>query len=165
MSQTPGGTAGVKPRIRNMLPSDLDSVVSIEERSFPNPWTRDQFMAELGRKPVSRCYVSVKEGGGEGRISEEIVTGFIMAWLVADELHITNLAVDPEMRRTGAAASLLGKSMREAMQLGAKWCQLEVRASNKPAQNLYRRFGFRPLGIRKRYYHNGEDAVVMGREI
>jgi len=97
--------------------------------------------------------------------SERPIVGFIMAWLVQDEFHITNLAVAPEARGCGVAAMLLEQALLEATETGALWCQLEVRASNAPAIGLYRRSGFRPLGKRKRYYHNGEDAVVMGREL
>jgi ribosomal-protein-alanine N-acetyltransferase len=153
-----------------MLPSDLDTVIRIEEQSFPHPWTFGQFMSELQRESVSRCHVAVMEDHeayparhtSPGTLS---VVGFIMAWLAADELHITNLAVAPEARRCGVASALLEHSIREAVEVGADWCQLEVKVSNTPARGLYMRSGFKPLGIRKGYYHNGEDAVVMGREL
>lgn len=155
------GTSKIRPLvIRSMTLSDLDSVVRIEELSFPHPWTRDQFTTELDRGPVSRCHVAVMEDDGTGPVA-----GFIMAWLVEDELHITNLAVAPEVRRGGVAAVLLEQSILEATELGAIWCQLDVRATNTAARGLYSRFGFKPLGTRKRYYHNGEDAVVMGKEL
>lgn len=150
--------------IRPMLSSDLDSVISIEELSFLHPWTRDQFMVELGREPISQCHVAVWEGS-ENVLEKGTIAGFIMAWLVVDELHINNLAVAPEARRNGIAAALLENSFREAIDLGAGWCQLEVRASNTPARGLYRRYGFKPLGKRKRYYLNGEDAVVMAKDL
>ena len=151
--------------------SDLDSVVRIEDLSFPNPWTRDQFLTELQRGPVSHCHVAVMddskdtETGNDHPSGTGPIKGFIMAWLVADELHITNLAVAPQMRRCGIAAALLEESVRRGARAGAVWCQLEVRASNSPARELYKRLGFKPLGKRKGYYCNGEDAVVMGREL
>jgi ribosomal-protein-alanine N-acetyltransferase len=160
----------IQLHIRSMAPSDLDSVIRIEKQSFPYPWTREQFMTELGRKPVSRCHVAVA-GDHEVYPVQDVssfkgpVVGFIMAWLVEDELHITNLAVAPEARRGGVAAAILEHSILEAVEHGAVWCQLDVRASNTPARELYNRFGFKPLGTRKGYYHNGEDAVVMGRNL
>jgi ribosomal-protein-alanine N-acetyltransferase len=158
------GTSKIKhPVIRSMTLLDLDSVIRIEELSFPHPWTRDQFTTELDQEPVSRCHVAVIEDDG-GSASGPVL-GFIMAWLVVDELHITNLAVAPEVRRGGVAAVLLEQSILEATELGAIWCQLEVRATNTAARGLYRRFGFKPLGTRKRYYHDGEDAVVMGKDL
>jgi len=151
--------------------SDLDSVIRIEDLSFPQPWTRDQFLTELQRGPVSHCHVAVMRGsedtgtGNDLAPGEEPIVGFIMAWLVADELHITNLAVAPEMRRCGIAAALFEESISSGAGMGAVWCQLEVRASNSPARELYKRLGFKPLGKRKGYYCNGEDAVVMGKEL
>ncbi len=156
--------------IRAMDHSDLDSVIHIEKHSFLHPWTRDHFISELQRGTVSRCYValtvenkgadSVEPGSGEGRIS-----GYLMAWHVADEIHITNLAVLPEERRRGIAVALIRHSLKEAAATGAIWCQLEVRISNAPAKELYGRLGFKPFGIRKGYYRDGEDALVMGKDL
>ena len=159
-----------QPIIKPMVPSDLDSVVRIEEHSFQHPWARDQFMDELERGLVSRCHVALMvdsedDTAQNATSSNGPVVGFIMTWLVADELHITNIAVGPEARRGGVAAALLEHSIGEAIELGAQWCQLEVRISNRPARELYDRFGFKSLGIRKRYYPNGEDAVVMGKDL
>ena len=142
----------------------------IELDSFQLPWTREQFLAELERGDIAHCHVAVLsrrvEGGDvEGAGSTGPIGGFITAWMAGDELHITNLAVCPAFRRSGIAVSLLERSLDEAAARGARWCQLEVRDSNVPAISLYRRFGFGPLGIRRRYYHDGEDAVVMGREL
>ena len=156
--------------IRKMATSDLDPVIQIEELSYAHPWTLDQFLAELEHETVSRCYVALKieNGGcltGSAPVAGSTVVGFIMAWLVADELHINNLAVAPEARRRGVAAALLEHTLQEARQRGAGWCQLEVRASNTPARDLYGRYGFMPLGKRKGYYQDGEDAVVMGKDL
>jgi len=157
-------------RIRPMERSDLHSVVEIERSSFPHPWTHNQFLSELCRQSVSRCYVArVGRGRGSDRSGtqsgEERIVGYIMAWLVADECQITNLAVLPGSRRHGVAAALLRCSIDDAVQGGARWCQLEVRSSNTAAKQLYSRFGFKPVVRRKRYYQDGEDAVVMGREL
>ena len=162
--------SGNQVLIRAMDYSDLDSVIQIEKSSFPHPWTRDHFISELQRDTVSRCYVAVTADNkgtdpvdpccGEGRIS-----GYLMAWHVADELHITNLAVSPEVRRRGIAVALLRHSLKEAAEAGAIWCQLDVRTSNAPARELYGQLGFKPFGIRKGYYRDGEDAVVMGKDL
>ena len=88
-----------------------------------------------------------------------------MSWLVADELHVTNLAVSPAHRGLGFAAGLVEHALDDAREKGTVWCQLEVRSSNKPARSLYRKFGFREIGLRKGYYQDGEDAVVMGKDL
>jgi ribosomal-protein-alanine N-acetyltransferase len=170
MNSRPGTSQIDQFLIRPMTPLDLDSVVRIEEQSFPHPWTREQFMSELVNEPVSRCHVAVMGDHILHPVQDDPsmkapVVGFIMAWLVVDELHITNLAVAPETRRGGVAAALLERSINEASELGAQWCQLDVRASNTPARELYSRHGFEPLGTRKGYYQDGEDALVMGKEL
>jgi ribosomal-protein-alanine N-acetyltransferase len=159
-----------QPFIRPMTPSDMDSVTRIENQSFPHPWTREQIVTELLRESVSRCHVAVMGDDEDSTFqnsssTEGPVLGYIMAWLVEDELHITNLAVAPEVRRCGVAAALLEQSIREATEEGAVWCQLDVKVSNSPARGLYMRYGFKPLGTRNGYYPDGEDAVVMGREL
>ena len=159
-----------QPIIKPMTPSDLDSVIRIEEQSFQHPWARDQFMDELERGSVSRCHVALMVDSEDDTAQNATstngpVVGFIMTWLVVDELHITNIAVGFEARRGGVAAALLEHSIGEAIELGAQWCQLEVRISNRPARELYGLFGFKTLGTRKRYYPDGEDAVVMGKDL
>ncbi|UCG38125.1 MAG: ribosomal protein S18-alanine N-acetyltransferase [bacterium] len=163
--------------IRPMTDEDLDEVHRIEVLSYDHPWFREQFQTELARGQVSRCLVAVVEEppdgsrpfpgrvGGRSRPAREVLAGFIMGWLVADELHITNLAVDPARRRSGVAAALLQHITRDAEERGCSWCQLEVRRSNKAARSLYTRWGFREMGVRKGYYQNGEDAIVMGRDL
>ena len=82
-------------------------------------------------------------------------------WLVGDEAHVTNVAVHPEHRRRGIAVGLLAHLADRAIESGAQSWTLEVRTSSTGAQELYRRFGFAPAGIRRRYYDNVEDAIVM----
>jgi ribosomal-protein-alanine N-acetyltransferase len=91
--------------------------------------------------------------------------GFICFWVVEDEMHVNNLAVDPRWRRRGIAAALLEEGLEQGRARRARRAFLEVRASNVGAQALYRRFGFEVAGVRKRYYtHPMEDAVLMRRE-
>jgi ribosomal-protein-alanine N-acetyltransferase len=147
-----------------MQPSDLDQVVGIEELSFSHPWTRDQLNAEFTRGSCSISHVAIWKSIGD-LLKSGAIAGYIMAWLVVDELYITNLAVAPAVRRAGVAAALLDHTIAEAVNMGTTWCQLEVRAQNVPARELYGRFGFEILGFRKGYYQGGEDAVVMGKDL
>lgn len=150
-----------------MQVDDLDLVVHIEENSFKQPWTREQFLAELARTTISRCYVvemvSTRDQGCGDAASK--VAAFLTSWLVADEVHITNVAVSPGLRRKGVARFLITSVLEEIFLEGGRWCQLEVRKSNDAARGLYLELGFDNLGTRRGYYSDGEDAVVMGKEL
>lgn len=152
--------------IRPLARDDLDEVLLIEMASFSHPWLKEMFQAELDLGEISRCYVALPASEtGRGVGNNAGICGYLMSWLVADELHITNLAVAPGRRRSGAAEELLSHALREAVPKGALWCQLEVRASNVAARRLYEKFGFMGIGIRRNYYQDGEDAVVMGKNL
>ena len=91
--------------------------------------------------------------------------GFCSFWRVLDELHINNLAVLPDCRRTGVGSALLTRALREGIARGARRATLEVRRSNEAARQLYERFGFVVAGVRQSYYsHPVEDALVLWRE-
>jgi ribosomal-protein-alanine N-acetyltransferase len=143
--------------IASSTEADLDAVMAIEELSFPTPWARQAFRDELDR-PWARLEVLRQVASGT-------VVGFCNYWLVADELHILNVAVHPNERRRGRAAQLLQHILDEASRSKTRVVSLEVRMSNRAAQALYRKFGFREVGIRPRYYaDNGENAVLMDWE-
>ena len=138
--------------------ADLEAVMAIEMLSFPIPWERQAFSDELAR-PWARLEVLRQVATGQ-------VVGFCNYWLVADELHILNVAIHPDERRHGHAARLLEHMLSEAKRNQARVVLLEVRMSNHPAQALYRKFGFREVGTRPKYYaDNGEDALLMDREL
>ena len=138
--------------IREMRPQDLYQVLYIEKRSFPTPWTRMMFLYEL-HSPISFAYVATEE---------KEIWGYIVYRLVAQEVHIMNLAVHPERRRCGIGTSLLQFCFEQSLRRGAVLFLLEVRESNEAAINLYRKMGFTPSAIRRNYYRDrGEDAIVM----
>jgi ribosomal-protein-alanine N-acetyltransferase len=136
-----------------MQPQDLDEVLAIERASFSMPWSRGAFLYELEQNRVARCYV-VRD--------EARVVGYICLWEVADEMHITNVAVYPEARRQGIGRLLLGSTVEAARKRAMRLVVLEVRPSNVEARALYESFGFRVVGRRRGYYYDtGEDALVM----
>lgn len=144
-----------------MGPEDLPAVVAIEAASFSLPWTREMFENDLGRGELAEVWVARLSGAG----TPAPIAGYICAWVIADELHINNLAVDPRWRRRGIASALLTAVLDRGQDRGARRAFLEVRASNVEAQALYHRFGFAPVGVRKAYYtHPVEDALVMLRD-
>ncbi|MFQ5521428.1 MAG: ribosomal protein S18-alanine N-acetyltransferase [Candidatus Methylomirabilia bacterium] len=140
-----------------MVFGDLDSVLAIEQASFPTPWSRAAFLYELKQNQVARAWVA--------RVTEEVV-GYLCVWEVGAELHITNLAVHPAWRRHGVARTLLGTVLEDARRRRLTAALLEVRPSNREARGLYESFGFNLVGRRKGYYSDtGEDALVMGANL
>jgi ribosomal-protein-alanine N-acetyltransferase len=136
---------------------EIESVLAIERASFSNPWTREMYLTELGNTGVAYFFLARDE-------AQEVV-GFCSFWRILDELHINNLAVQPERRRQGIASALLTRVLQEGTKLGARRATLEVRQSNERARRLYERFGFAVSGVRRSYYTNPvEDALVLWRD-
>ena len=131
--------------VSTLQESDLDDVLAVEAASFSNPWTRDMFLRELANAGVSYGYVL---RGPDGRAA-----AFCTIWVVVDEVHINNLAVDPAWRGRGLGQSLLEFILRLWSDLGAGRATLEVRRSNEAAINLYAKLGFTVAGIRREVLH------------
>ncbi|MEE9911173.1 MAG: ribosomal protein S18-alanine N-acetyltransferase [Deltaproteobacteria bacterium] len=139
-----------------MIREDLPEILAIERESFRTPWTEGMFIDEL-RTRHAQCLVVKVEIDGKA-----VVGAYIIFWLVADEVHLHNLAVKSEFRRQGLAYHLMNMMKHIAVQLGATRQTLEVRETNSEAINLYRRCGFVVKGKRPRYYTDTqEDALVM----
>ncbi|MFA5907558.1 MAG: ribosomal protein S18-alanine N-acetyltransferase [Vicinamibacterales bacterium] len=137
-------------------PADLDGVLAIEDASFNNPTTREWYEAELKRPEV--CYIFVL------RTPDCPVAAFCAFWRVAEQIHINNLAVLPELRGQGLGSRLLADVMAESARMGAESATLEVRRSNAAALRLYARAGFTEAGVRRNYYTQPvEDALVLVR--
>jgi ribosomal-protein-alanine N-acetyltransferase len=135
-------------------PADLDGVLAIEAASFNNPTTREWYEGELKRPEV--CFIYVL------RTKDQPVAGFCAFWRVAEQIHINNLAIRPELRGQGLGSRLLQAVIAEAARLGASYATLEVRRSNLPAIRLYERAGFSQAGVRPNYYSKPiEDALVL----
>ena len=138
--------------------ADLGPVLEIEEASFNNPTTREWYERELERPEV--CFIYVL------RTPEAPVAAFCAFWRVADQAHINNLAVRPDLRGRGLGSQMLEAIIVEARRLGAATLSLEVRRSNVAAQRLYLRAGFREEAVRKSYYTQPvEDALVLTLKI
>jgi ribosomal-protein-alanine N-acetyltransferase len=136
--------------------TDINAIWAIEKVSFPTPWSRFSFLAELGHS-LSHTLVA-----GPPRPQRRQVWGYIIYWVVAEEMHILNLAIHPQHRRRGLARRLLTHSMTHARKLGAQVAWLEVRPSNHPALHLYQSLGFKEVGRRPRYYEDTqEDALLL----
>jgi ribosomal-protein-alanine N-acetyltransferase len=145
--------------IAPMKVSDLDDIMEIERTSFRAPWSRQVFIEELER---DWAHVDVLRA----REAHAPVIAFINYWLVRDEVHVLNVATHPDARRSGHAARLIEHVVAFANKHKCRYITLEVRRSNQPAIRLYRKYGFRPVGIRPNYYvEDNEDAIVMLLEL
>jgi ribosomal-protein-alanine N-acetyltransferase len=134
-------------------------VMEIEAVSYPRPWSHGVFESELTQvRSGSRRYLVARRRSGRGQ--SELV-GYAGVWYSADEAHVTNVAVRPDQHRSGIATVLMLALAEGAIARSCTAWTLEVRVSSTGAQELYRRFGFTPAGVRAKYYENTEDAIVM----
>jgi len=146
----------VRVELGPMLVDDLDAVQEIERRSFRTPWPAHAYRTELETNRLAQYLVARVVGR---------VVGYGGIWLMADEAHITTFAVDPDWRRRGIGEHLLLALLDLAMDRKAHEATLEVRLSNLAARRLYEKYGFRPVGLRPRYYSDdNEDALIMTTE-
>jgi ribosomal-protein-alanine N-acetyltransferase len=146
----------LKMRIESMRLEDLEEVHAIEQASFTTPWPSNAYQSELLTNRLASYLVA--------RIDDRIV-GYGGMWLMVDEAHITTFAVHPAWRRQRIGERLLLAFLDLARDRHAREATLEVRLSNLPARRLYEKYGFRPVGLRPRYYSdNNEDALIMTTE-
>ncbi len=142
--------------IRPARLGDIRAILAIEKESFPTPWSRWTFLAEL-KQTVGHFLVA-----GPSTLEPWELWGYIVFWVVADEMHILNLAVHPQHRRRGIAWNLLVAALNQAKDQGARVAWLEVRPSNNAARTLYESFGFEEVGRRPGYYDDTkEDAILL----
>jgi ribosomal-protein-alanine N-acetyltransferase len=144
-----------------MRAADLEAVLEIERQSFRTPWSRQAFLHELERNRVAGLWVA----RGEWRRDDDAaasVLGYLCLWAVADEVHVTNLAVHPARRGEGVGRLLLGTLLAYHRTRGARRAFLEVRPANAEARRLYEGLGFKEVGRRRGYYvDTGEDALLL----
>jgi ribosomal-protein-alanine N-acetyltransferase len=142
-----------------MQPHDVAQVMPIEKASFPAPWPASAYRYELRQNQLSSYLVLREHDDASGEPRVVAYGGF---WLILDEGHISTLAVDPARRGRGLGEWMLVVLIETATLRGAGELTLEVRVSNKVAQQLYQKYRFRQVGLRKAYYRdNGEDALIM----
>lgn len=133
----------------------IDEIMVIENLSFKIPWSRQSMVDEITANSLA-YYLCAKVYGK--------IAGYAGMWQVCNEGHITNIAVHPEFRQAGIGSVLMEKLISHARNSGIESMTLEVRKSNYPAQELYRKFKFVNEGFRKAYYADtNEDAVIMWR--
>ena len=138
-------------QITDMQEKHLPDVLQVEQESFSHPWTEDMFREEMaGRFSVYRV-----------AMMQEKAIAYMGMWILADEGHITNVAVGKDYRRQGIGGALIDDFIALAKEKNLCLMTLEVREHNESAIALYARKGFVPVGRRKKYYENTEDAILM----
>lgn len=142
--------------IEPMTLSDIDGVFEVEKSCFEDYWSKDSFKKELSND-VARYIVA--------KLGEKIV-GYVGIWLIVDEGHITNVAVHKDYRGQKIGDKLIKSLVELCRKNSILAMTLEVRSSNTIAQNLYKKYGFKMVGVRKEYYSdNKEDAIIMWNQI
>lgn len=143
--------------VENMALSHLDDIMEIEALCYgKHHWSRESFALELNNQ-CARYITAVGENNK--------CVGYMGVWRIFDEAHVTNLAVHPNFQGRGIAHLLILSSLDMCYKDKIKYVTLEVRKSNERALKVYEGFGFKSLGLRKKYYQdNGEDAIIMWTE-
>jgi ribosomal-protein-alanine N-acetyltransferase len=146
-------TAPLLVHVVPMRRRHVRSILRIEEQVYPRPWSMSLFLSEIALRATRAYFVA--------RVGRDVV-GYAGLMMTGDDGHITTIAVDPRWQRHKIGTRLMIALAREALTRGALNLTLEVRLSNRSAQDLYRHFGFAPVGVRKNYYQEtNEDALVM----
>ena len=141
--------------LRTWAREDVEKIADLEKRCFSDPWSVEMFLGSM-RLPV--FYSVLIEDEGE-------LVGYACENILFEDAEIANVAVAPEYRRRGLGKELLTWLEQTARAQNAEKLFLEVRAGNTPAKALYEGFGFEPISVRKRYYEDGEDAIVMLKKL
>ncbi|MEU7986240.1 ribosomal protein S18-alanine N-acetyltransferase [Streptosporangium canum] len=144
--------------LRQMTFDDLPAVMKIERETFPrDAWSEGMLRAELDDQPRTRHYVVAL-------VDDEII-GYAGLFAAGDQADVQTIAVAADRRRAGVGAAMLSELLAEAVRRGARSVFLEVRADNPDAEAMYDRFGFERIGLRRRYYEDGTDAITMKKDL
>ncbi|MEU4536396.1 ribosomal protein S18-alanine N-acetyltransferase [Streptosporangium sp. NPDC023825] len=144
--------------LRRMTVDDLPAVMEVERKTFPaDAWSEGMLRGELDDQPRTRHYVVA--------LADGVIVGYAGLAAAGDQADVQTIAVLAEWRRTGVGGAMLAELLAEAARRGAVSVFLEVRADNPGAQAVYDRFGFERIGLRRRYYEDGTDAIMMRKDL
>ncbi len=146
----------IKVKIEKATTRDLPEMYKIELASYDTPWPKEMFYLDYLFDGKAHYYVA--------RWMKKIV-GFLGVWSEDEKLHIVNIAVHPSYRKRGVGSELMKFAVSLAKKSGKKEIYLEVRKTNFIAQKLYKKFGFEEKGKLPKYYLDGEDGIIMGRNL
>ncbi|MEU4829834.1 ribosomal protein S18-alanine N-acetyltransferase [Streptosporangium sp. NPDC023615] len=141
-----------------MTADDLPAVLEIERATFPaDAWSEGMLRGELDDQPRTRHYVVA--------VADGVIVGYAGLAAAGDQADVQTIAVLAGWRRRGVGGALLTELLAEAARRDAVSVFLEVRADNPDAQAVYQRFGFERIGLRRRYYEDGTDAIMMRKDL
>lgn len=140
---------------------DLDAIVAIEGTEFPVPWRRDYFAQELTQPQRYNRVLRRTIGAGSPFGSREETVGYLFCSYLLDEMHVNKIATRRDLWSLGLGRCLMARAIDFAREHGVALMTLEVRLSNRRAIEFYERHDFSPIYVRKEYYQDGEDALVM----
>lgn len=142
--------------VRLMELKDLESVLRIEESIYKTPWDRKAFVSELTENKYSYMFVLVEK---------ELIIGYYGMWIVSDYATVTKVSIMKELQGNNLSKILMDDLIDRCQKAEVSSIDLEVRTSNIPAINLYHSYGFIDTSIRKKYYADGEDAILMLKKL
>ena len=140
--------------IRYASSNDFDRIYEIEKRVFSNPWSKESIIKELDNYSKSLNLISKIDGQ---------LMGYFFSHMISNEVHILNIAIDVPFQHRGNGKAFFNQIFKKYLEYANVF--LEVKRTNLPAINLYHKFGFEEIDIRKMYYSDGQDAVVMSRKV
>ncbi|MFQ5455052.1 MAG: ribosomal protein S18-alanine N-acetyltransferase [Nitrospirota bacterium] len=145
--------------IERMKKEYIERIIAIENSLFSNPWTKEAFLYEIDKNIFSYPFAAMAD-------DKDRIAGYICTWIIYEEMHILNLAVDKPFMRNGIGERLVDFSIDMGRKREVKEVFLEVRISNIPAISLYKKIGFYIISERKDYYtHPVEDALIMKKDM
>lgn len=151
--------------LRGASHADLPRIAEIEQRAHIHPWSVELLKSELGHAWSTVLLAEAISSVGNVE-ADPVIVGYIIFWLVTDEVHVLNVATDPDHRRRGTGRVLMLAAEDAGRTRSATISTLEVRRSNLPAIRLYETLGYKHVGVRPRYYsENNEDAFVMTKDL
>ncbi len=133
---------------------DIDEIYNIEKVNFKYPWSKENFFSELKISRSGKGFFYILK-------IDNIISGYLCGRIVEDEINIINISIKKEFQRSGFGKKVLNYLLKSIEEKNIKYVYLEVRESNFGARNFYEKFGFKNFWIRKNFYSDGEDAIVM----
>ena len=145
-------------QISEVIKEDLDTIIEIENELYVKPWKLKDFMYEISENPFATYLKMVIKETNE-------ILGYIGFWIKFEQAEITKVSIKKKYQGKKLSKLLMSDCIRRIRLAGCENVTLEVRTSNLVAINLYKSFGFKEVALRKKYYENGEDAILMLKEL